>query len=751
MSARTVPTIDWDQWSQPKTAAELTPSLSGLNLKSAAPQRRAVPTAMNNDEASGSSDKGDEAPKYSDYDLFGSDSDGDDPKPEPAPAPAPAAAPVISLDSDDDEPMPQAPAPAPASAAAAPTADETRAKAMELKRKMDQLKAEADEAKRQKKALAAELKEKKQRAAEEAAQAKIAKAQQAEADRLEKEAEKKRKAEQAEADRAAKAAEKAEQQAAKEAAKQAAAEAAAAAKAAKAAAKAEKEEAAAAAKAEKEAEKAEKEAQRLAEKEAKEAAKAEKEAQKAAVAEAAADAKAAAAEAKLQQQKAKKEAAEAAAAEKAAAKAKKEAEAKAAEAEAERQRLEEECADLLEAIHRTRWEMRGLGVDFKNQLQAYKDLNCEEVLNGATELPKWMEAMIPIFERMSKEMEDAENEDPVAWELEDEDGHEGEHTRYAKQFDKENAEAENEEQDPDDMDVVGKFKQGAANAEEEDEEVDWEPDTLQVDIKLLVRNVKDDTEEKELWRAKLITHDYENRIKGDYVSKGPDPDNPQKTLYEFVLREEKPYPSEIPAEYVEAYKLEKMSIERAVQVLIQKMCPDCDPSVAESVAGGPLSPYDAPWVAQQNMELQVGQKQTYWNIGFQFPDRSEENQERARSVVEQMLNASTQAWSSITMLSVVQVSGVADKAGFLAAQSQMDAMVEKGFKLTKEENEYVEATEGKDWKVKLTPQNQLKVVMQVREMFEEMDRADRAKKGAAAQRQIGDDDAAMVQKADKGK
>ena len=164
-----------------------------------------------------------------------------------------------------------------------------------------------------------------------------------------------------------------------------------------------------------------------------------------------------------------------------------------------------------------------------------------------------------------------------------------------------------------------------------------------------------------------------------------------------------------------------------------------------------MSPYDAPWVAQQNMELQVGQKQTYWNIGFQFPDRSEENQERARSVVEQMLNASTQAWSSITMLSVVQVSGVADKAGFLAAQSQMDAMVEKGFKLTKEENEYVEATEGKDWKVKLTPQNQLKVVMQVREMFEEMDRADRAKKGAAAQRQIGDDDAAMVQKADKGK
>ena len=153
-----------------------------------------------------------------------------------------------------------------------------------------------------------------------------------------------------------------------------------------------------------------------------EAAKAEAQAQKAAVAEAKADAKAAAAEAKLQQQKAKKEAAEAAAAEKAAAKAAKEAEAKAAEAEAERQKLEEECADLLEAIHRVRWEMRGLGVDFKNQLQAYKDLNCEEVLNGTTELPQWMDAMIPIFERMSKEMEDAENADPVAWELEDEDG-----------------------------------------------------------------------------------------------------------------------------------------------------------------------------------------------------------------------------------------------------------------------------------------------------------------------------------------
>ena len=735
MSTRDVPTIDWDRWSQPKTAAELTPSLSGLTLATPAPPPRAVPTAMNNDEASGSDDKRDET-----YDLFGSDSDGDEP------APAPAAPEVISLeDSDGDAPMPTAPP------AAAPTAEETRQKAMELKRKMDQLKAEADEAKRQKQQLAAELKEKQQRAKEEAAQARIAKAQQAEADRLEKEAEKKRKAEQAEAERAAKAQAKAEQAEAKAAEKAAAAEAKAAAAEAKAAAKAEKEEAAAALKAEKAAEKAEKEAEKEAEKQAKEAAKAEAEAQKAAVAEAKADAKAAAAEAKLQQQKAKKEAAEAAAAEKAAAKAAKAAEAKAAEAEEERQKLEEECADLLEAIHRLRWEMRGLGVDFKNQLQAYKDLNCEEVLNGSKELPKWMDAMIPIFERMSKEMEDAEEADPVAWELEDEDGHEGEHARYSKQFDKENAEAEDEEQEPDDMDVVGKFKQGAAGAEEEDEDVEWEPDTLQVDIKLLVRNVKDDTEEKELWRAKLITHDYENRVKGDYVDKGPDPANPQKNLYEFVLREVQPYPPEIPVEYVEAYKLEKANIERAVKVLINKMCPECDRSVVDSVAGGPLSPYDAPWVAQQNMELQVGQKQTYWNMGFQFPDRSEENQERARSVLEQMLNATTQAWSAITMLAVVQVSGVADKAGFLAAQSQMDHMVEKGFKLTKEENEYVEATEGKDWKVKLTPQNQLKVVMQVREMFEEMDRADRAKKAAASQRQIGADDAAMVQKADKGK
>lgn len=745
MSARAVPTIDWDQWSQPETGTALTPSLSGLTLKA---QQRAVPTAMNNDGASGSGDKRDET-----YELFGSDSEEDEPKPEPAPAPAAAsssAPEVITLeDSDEDAPMPQA---APAAApAVAPTAEETRRKAMELKRKMAQLKAEADEAKRQKQALAAELKEKKQKAAEEAAQAKIARAQQAEAERLEKEAEKRRKAEQAEADRAAKAAEKAAQAEAKAAEKAAAAEAKAAAAEAKAAAKAEKEQAAAALKAEKEAEKAEKAAALAAEKEAKEAAKAAAQAQKAEVAEAKADAKAAAAEAKLQQQKARKEAAEAAAAEKAAAKAAKEAEVKAAEAEAERQKLEEECADLLESIHRLRWEMRGLGVDFKNQLQAYKDLNCEEVLNGTTELPKWMDAMVPIFERMSKEMEDAENADPVAWELEDEDGHEGEHARYSKQFDKENAEAEAEEQEPDDMDVVGKFKQGAAGAEDEDEDVEWEPDTLQVDIKLLVRNVKDDTEEKELWRAKLITHDYENRIKGDYVDKGPDPNNPEKTLYEFVLREEKPYPSEIPAEYVQAYKLEKVNIERAVQVLIKKMCSDCDQSVVDSVAGGPLSPYDAPWVAQQNQELQVGQKQTYWNMGFQFPDRSEENQERARSVLEQMLNATTQAWSAITMLQVVQVSGVADKAGFLAAQSQIDAMMQKGFKLTKEEEAYLEATEGKDWRKKLTPQNQLIAVKQVREMFEEMDRADRAKKGAASQRQIGTDDADMVQKADKGK
>ena len=71
--------------------------------------------------------------------------------------------------------------------------------------------------------------------------------------------------------------------------------------------------------------------------------------------------------------------------------------------------------------------------------------------------------------------------------------------------------------------------------------------------------------------------------------------------------------------------------------------------------------------------------------------------------------------------------------------------------LTKEENEYLDATEGKDWRKKLTPQNQLKAVKQVREIFNEMAAADRAKQGAASQRQVGDDDADMVQKADKGK
>lgn len=714
-------------------SAGFAPSLSGLTLK----PRRCVPVGADDDDT----DK-----QLTEYDLFGSDSEEDVEEEPPAPAPAPAL-----------------------------TEEETVDAAMSHKRKMDELAAAAQEAKKRQKELTAELKEKRKRAAEEAAEARVAKAAKAEADRLEREAEKERKKQEKEAAAAQKMAEKAAADEAKAAAAAAKAEAKAAEAEAKAQAKAEAEEAkavAAAAKAEakaakdaaaveakeaKEAAVAEKKAEKeaaaaakAAEKEAAEEAKAEAERQKAALKDAEAARKAAEAEEKRLAAEAKRAEREAAATAKAAKKAAEEAALKEAEALAEREKLEEECAELLEAIHRVRWEMRGLGEDFQNQLKAYDDLNCEEILNEKKERPKWMDALIPIFEAMSESIKQAEEAEAVDWELEDADGYEGEHVAYAKKFDQQNADGD-EDEEPDAMDVVGKFKQGAANAEEEDEEVNWEPDTLQVDVKVLVRNVGDDTEEKELWRARLITHDYENRVKGDYVADGPDPNDPTKTLYKFVMREVKPYPPDIDPDYVAAYANEKTRIERAFKVLIPKMCPDCDPSVAESVAGGPLSAYEAAWVAQQNMELNVGQKQTYWNIGFQFPDRSEENRERARSTLEQMLGGSTELWSKLTGLMVVQISGVADKAGFLAAQSQMDAMVEKGFKLTKEENEYLEATEGKDWKVKLTPQNQLRAVTQVREMFEEMEKADRAKKGAASQRQIGLDDASMVQKADKGK
>ncbi len=761
MSARPVPTF-LSYGPRGPLSAGFAPSLSGLTLKS----RRRVPVGA--DDASSSKDNGG---GYSNYDLFGPDSDDDEPKPEPAPAAASSSAPdVITLeDSDEDAPMPQAPP------AAALTTEETVDAAMAHKRKMDELAAAAEEAKKRQRELAAELKEKRKRAAEEAAEARVAKAQRAAAEKEEREAEKERKRAAAEAAAAAKAAakaakeeeaaaekarkanEKAAAQAAKEeakaaaqAAKEEAKAAAAEAKAAKEAAAAEAKEAREAAAAEKKAEREAEAARKAADKEAKEAAKAEAEEAKAAERAAKEEAKAAAAEEKRLAAEAKKQEREAEAARKAAKKAAEEAALKEAEALAEREKLEEECAELLEAIHRVRWEMRGLGEDFQNQLKAYDDLNCEEVLNERKERPKWMSALIPIFEAMSESIKQAEEADPVDWELEDADGYEGEHATYAKKFDQENADGD-EDEEPDNMDIVGKFKQGAEGAEDEDEDVEWEPDTLQVDVKLLVRNVGDDTEQKELWRARLITHDYENRVKGDYVADGPDPDNPSKTLYKFVLREVKPYPSDIDPDYVAAYVDEKTRIERAFKVLIPKMCPDCDPSVAESVAGGPLSPYEAAWVAQQNMELNVGQKQTYWNIGFQFPDRSEENQERARSTLEQMLAGSLDLWSKLTSLTVVQISGVADKAGFLAAQSQMDDMVEKGFKLTKEENEYLDATEGKDWRKKLTPQNQLKAVKQVREIFNEMAAADRAKQGAASQRQVGVDDADMVQKADKGK
>ena len=57
--------------------------------------------------------------------------------------------------------------------------------------------------------------------------------------------------------------------------------------------------------------------------------------------------------------------------------------------------------------------------------EAYDDLNCEEILNEKKERPKWMDALIPIFEAMSESIKQAEEADPVDWELEDADGYEG--------------------------------------------------------------------------------------------------------------------------------------------------------------------------------------------------------------------------------------------------------------------------------------------------------------------------------------
>ena len=84
-----------------------------------------------------------------------------------------------------------------------------------------------------------------------------------------------------------------------------------------------------------------------------------------------------------------------------------------------------------------------------------------------------------------------------------------------------------------------------------DIDMDVEDDTIQIDLRVTLQNVRDDSEEKEKWRTQVIHTDHENH-QAAYVS-APDPqaDNPNATKLVRSDKPQAPYPSGIPQAFID--------------------------------------------------------------------------------------------------------------------------------------------------------------------------------------------------------
>ena len=668
------------------------------------------------------------------------------PPPPPAPMRAPASTgPVL--------PLATPPAPGEAGPSTTDVVLQVAQQRDELKRRAEEALAMAGEVKRQKiEAVAAEK--------EAAARAKAAeKEAAAQAKAAEKAAAAKARAEAKAAADAVKAAEKEAAAQVKAAIKEVAAQAKAAEKEAavltKAAEKAEKEAAAEAKAAEKAQEDARDEA------EAKtlgisvttlrvRRTKALKAAKEAGYETAEAHAAALAAEAAEAQAKAEEAAAAQAAAE-AAAKA-------AAEAEAKRKEREEACAELEEQIHRLRWQQRSMAEDYAQMLKEWEENNCGDA-------PAWMGEMSTIFQKLSDAIQDAENKNPVMWEISEGGKHAQFADKFADEAEKEamgvdEADEEGEEDNDDDLPEGYTVTDEAANAlaqgkakgrgkNDDDVEMDVEDDTIQIDLRITLQNVRDNSEEKEKWRTQVIHTDYENGKAAYVTAPDPQPDNPSATKLVRSDKPKEPYPSDIPQEFINYVHAEVNAIERATKGMASAILSThggAPASLLASVSAAPMTAFDGTSnpTTQQNMAAPKGKglMRTLYAVEMHLPANVAASREQANLLVEGFLTATMDDWSNATGLRVVQVSGVQDMESYMEGIFKQQKVQADG-PLTKDEIAFMVAKFGPNWKDPevARPDDRMAFLEMYRAQSKQMGQDQNIKRAVADQRQVGASDA----------
>ena len=457
---------------------------------------------------------------------------------------------------------------------------------------------------------------------------------------------------------------------------------------------------------------------------------------------------------------------EAAAAEAAAAEAAKAAE----EAEAKRQEQEEACADLEEQIHRLRWQQRSMADDYAQMLKEWEENNCGDP-------PAWMGEMNAIFQRLSAAIQQAEDKDPQKWEVSEG----GKHAQYADKFadeaENEAMEVDGEEGDDDELPEGYEVKDEWANQLEKeskgmkgskDIDMDVDEDTIQIDLRVTVQNVRDNSEEKEKWRTQVIHTDYEN-AKAAYVTvpdpqpaegtkgqPGYNPGNPNATKLVRSDKPKEPYPSDIPQAFIDDVHAEVNAIERATKGMASAILEahgGAPASLLASVSAAPMTAFDGTSnpTTQQNAAAPKGKglMRTLYAVELHLPANVAASREQANRLVEGFLTATMGDWSNATGLRVVQVSGVQDMESYMEGVFKQQKVQAEG-PLTKDEITFMVAKFGPNWKDPevARPDDRMAFLEMYRAQSKQMDQQANVKRMVADQRGVNASHADQVQQMD---
>lgn len=288
--------------------------------------------------------------------------------------------------------------------------------------------------------------------------------------------------------------------------------------------------------------------------------------------------------------------------------------------------------------------------------------------------------------------------------------------------------------------------------------MDVDDDTLQIDLRVIVQNVHDDTEEKERWRTQVIDTDYDNLpMSGAKYISVPDPGSrlPGATKLVRADKEKTSYPSDVPQAYIDELHAETTGIERAVRDLTTSILGKAatPQSLLDSVAASPMTARDPTnAVTQQNLGFikGYGMLLTQYAVTMELPSNDEANRANAGTLIERLVTLATEQWSSATGLQVRTVSGVQDKDSYMMGMLRMQR-AKRDDPPNAEEKQFLAEKFGPDWHKAeggVRPDDLMDALEWFRQMMKDMDQQERIDKMVADQRRVGAGDADRVREAD---